>query len=411
VSGADEERKEECPAPLRSDLVWQDQVHRGEDVRIVKDPVTSRYFRLPAFSARVARRFDGATPVSVIAAEATAAEGLPLDPEEVRHLAARLRSLAVLDEGLQPSAIAARQKEAPGERRSLLYLKWPLIDPDRILTLLLGPLGPLVSRGFLVAAGGLVCLAAALHLAYPGRILGALELAATAGGLPWLYAATAVTITVHELAHGLTARRLGAHVHEMGFMLLYLMPAAYTDVSDAYLVPDKWGRIAIGLAGAVADLVMWATATLVLCTVDLGPPPQMLLGCVILTTGYRSVALNLNPLIRLDGYYVLTDLLEIPNLRDRSRAVLRWRLGRWLRRPAPEPAESPRDRRVLEAYGWLASAYVAALLAVTVVVLDRWLAARLGATGHLLVGAATLAAAATWLLRRRAASRTAVDRV
>ena len=125
--------------------------------------------------------------------------------------------------------------------------------------------------------------------------------------------------------------------------------------------PDESVALAVGLAAHVVLARFYARHR-----PDLGILGERLLGAVLLTTGFRSVALNLNPLIRLDGYYVLVDLLELPNLRLRASEVIGWRLARWAGRGAgdAEPAEAVRERRLLEAYGWLSLAYIAALLTV-----------------------------------------------
>ncbi len=351
----------------------REQVLRNTTFTIIKDPVTRRYFRVPAAAWRIARRFDSKTPVETVALELSSG-GDPVTPDDVLDVATRFERLALLDTGLSPAQVRRAQAAASGERRSVFYLKRPLFDPDRVLARMLALVRPLFTWPAMLALAVLVLFAVILHATYPGEAAGAVASALHGSGIAWLYAVTAVTLTVHEFAHGLTCKRFGGEVHEMGVMLLYFMPCAYTDISDAYLVPRKRDRILITLAGSVADLALWALATAVLYFASPGGTGEQVLGALMLTTGFRTVAFNLNPLIRLDGYFVLVDLLEMPNLRVRSRAVLARRVARWAGRPPGPAIENARDGRVLEIYGWLSLAYVVVLLLVTAVLTGRWLA-------------------------------------
>jgi len=371
------------PQRTRPDLVVREQNHRDINYSIIKDPVTRRFFRLPRLAWLIAGRFDSQTPIEQVAAEVTITAGEEVGPDDVRRVADQMERLGLLDLQLSSEEIADRQGPATHERRSVFYLKRPLFDPDGFLTGMLGFVRPLLSRPSIIAIGVLVFLAVAIHAVMPGEPVRAMSSALEGSGIAWLYAVTILTLTIHELAHGLTARLFGAEVREMGVMLLYFMPCAYTDISDAYLVPRKRDRIWITLAGSVVDLAVWAIATIVLAITNPEGTGLKILGALILTTGFRSIACNLNPLIKLDGYYVLVDLLEMPNLRFRARTVVLWRFSRWLGRDAPTPDETARDRRVLEIYGWLSMAYVAALLSVTAVLTDSLLVEWAGPWGRL----------------------------
>lgn len=398
---------------MRSDLIVKPQVHRGEPYAIVKDPVTRRFFRLPALAYQVAECFDSATSVEQVAREISAKRDCSIDAAEVEQFARQLEALGLLEQQLSTAEIDARQRKLTGERRSLWYLKWPLVNPDRLLNALLVVLRPLFTKPALLVLSGLVVASMIVHVTHAESVSRALYHATHGGGLLWLYGATALTLTLHEMAHGLTSKRFGADVHEMGFLLLYFMPCAYTDISNAYLINNKWDRIWITLAGSAADLVVWAAACIVLVIAQPGMMGQQVLGAVMLTTGYRSVALNLNPLIKLDGYYVLLDLLELPNLRQRSKSVVRWRLKRWFRRDAAVPDETPRDRRVLEVYGWLSAAYVAGLLFLSALWLDKWLTSWAGSYGrlaYLALGALILIGHGVVKARRRRRLSTSMPR-
>src|SRR5207247_1977959 len=150
-----------------------------------------------------------------------------------------------------------------------------------------------------------------------------------------------------------TCKRFGGEVHEVGFLFLFLMPCFYCNVSDAWLLPEKSKRVWVTLAGPFCDLFL---ASLGVFVWRLTPPDSLTnylaLGVFFVCAG--RTLLNVNPLLRLDGYYILSDLAEIPNLQQRSFHELKARM-RWLLWGAPRPSSPPRGRFLLT-YGlasWL----------------------------------------------------------
>jgi putative peptide zinc metalloprotease protein len=132
----------------------------------------------------------------------------------------------------------------------------------------------------------------------------------------------AFVVFFHESAHGLTCKHWGARVHRMGFTLFYLAPTFYCDVSEAYLYGGKWQRISIMFAGAWIELMMCSFAALVWWGTVPGMLAHELAYTTLLVAGIAIIVLNLNPLIKLDGYYILCELIGIPDLKERSTAYL-----------------------------------------------------------------------------------------
>ena len=138
--------------------------------------------------------------------------------------------------------------------------------------------------------------------------------------LAWI---TVLTVTTaHEFAHGLTCKRFGGEVHEIGFLLLYFQPAFYCNVSDAWLFPKKSHRLWVTFAGAYLEIFVWSLATLAWRATEPDTWINFVAMVVMATSGIKSV-FNMNPLIKLDGYYLLSDYLEVPNLRQRSTSYLK----------------------------------------------------------------------------------------
>src|SRR5262249_25651903 len=160
---------------------------------------------------------------------------------------------------------------------------------------------------------------------------------------------------LHEFAHALTCKHFGGEVHEMGFMMMYLQPAFYCNVSDAWLFPEKSKRLWVDFAGPYFELFLWALATLTwrLTDGDTGIHHAALV--LVAITGLRTF-LNFNPLIKLDGYYLLSDYLGMPNLRKRSFAYVGGLLRRIGGRKPSAVEVSARERRIFLLYGttaWL----------------------------------------------------------
>ena len=146
----------------------------------------------------------------------------------------------------------------------------------------------------------------------------------------WIYlgAAMAITKVLHEFGHGLSCKHFGGECHELGVMMLVLTPCLYCNVSDSWMLPNKWHRAFIGAAGMYVEVCIASIATFVWWFSAPG-----LLNHVALSTMFvcsvSTLVFNGNPLLRYDGYYILSDVLEIPNLRQKATTILTRKMGAW----------------------------------------------------------------------------------
>jgi putative peptide zinc metalloprotease protein len=138
----------------------------------------------------------------------------------------------------------------------------------------------------------------------------------------YLWAALGIVKVIHEFGHGLSCKAFGGEVHEMGLLFLVFSPCLYCNVSDAWTLPNKWKRIIISWAGIHVELIIAAIATFVWWNTPSQPFINNMSLSLMVVCSVSTVVFNANPLMRYDGYYILADLLEIPNLRDRSNRFL-----------------------------------------------------------------------------------------
>ncbi len=327
---------------------------------IVKHPVSGRFYRFREAERFIAEQLDGETALEVIRERTEEKFGASLGADTLKAFVQNLDKIGLLDTG-KPT-----EQRAPGRgpkiRGSLLYLRFAFFDPDRLLTRLVPRLGFFFTRRFLVLSAMPILLALAITFANAREI---------AGDLPRLYQASAivpfialvlVVASIHEFAHGLTCKHFGGEVHELGFMVLYFQPAFYCNVSDAWLFPEKSKRIWVGFAGPYLELVLWALATIAwrLTEPDTGINYTALI--VMTLSGLRSF-LDFNPFVKLDGYYLLSDYLEIANLRRRSFKYVGDGVKRLLGFGRKLHAYiSQRERRIYLVYGLVATVSSLSLL-------------------------------------------------
>jgi putative peptide zinc metalloprotease protein len=203
-----------------------------------------------------------------------------------------------------------------------LAIRIPLFDPDRLLERLLpwyrplfSPLGAII----LLAVVGWGALKAVQHWGALTSDLGGQILAP--GNLLVIALVFPLIKALHEFGHACAVKAWGGEVHEMGIMLLVLMPVPYVDASSANAFPEKRRRVVVGAAGMLVEVFIACIALGFWLEMQPGMARAVLFN-VMLIAGVSTVVFNVNPLLRFDGYYILSDLIEIPNLRQRSQQYL-----------------------------------------------------------------------------------------
>jgi putative peptide zinc metalloprotease protein len=404
---------------LRAEISIIEQTCRGEKSFVVKDLVAQKYFRFGEMEVRVLRAFDGRRTPAEIAA-LLGDEGIRVSTAAVDAFARSMANAGFLERALgerttlQLERLRAERRERRRPqlfRGELLRMRWSFGDPDRMLSRTLPYLDWMFTRGFVAASVAVFFLYLGILAARWDEFGAALAdtyswHALTLGNVVVLWLTGALVILIHELGHGYACKHYGGEVRELGFMLIYFQPAFYCNVSDAWSFPERRARLWVTAAGGWIQLVVASLAALVWWAAAPGTIAANVAVAAMLVGGATTLLTNANPLLPLDGYFALTDWLEIPNLRLRAFAHFRWWMRRTvLRLDEPEPDASPRERRVFLLYGGLAVLYAITLFGILAAMLLGWARAAWGT-----LGAVSVSLTLVLLLRRRiaAAGRAAV---
>lgn len=350
---------------FRKDLIIEQQVQENQTYFVIKDPITKRFFRFKTHEYTIASLLDGNRSLEEIQGEFEREFGVTLPREKLVGFIERLGELCFLESDLSEREISRRQRSAGFGRGlfgRLLYIKFGIFDPDRFLGAIMPLSRPLFRKQFAILTLILTLAALAISISNWGEYSSQVERLLRAGTIPMLFVAIFVVTFIHETAHGLTCKYYGGKVHDMGFLLIYLLPAFYCNVSDAWLFRSRSKKLLVSFAGMYVQILLWAMATIAWRVIDPRTGLSDFLCLVMAVTGL-STLFNLNPLIKLDGYYMLSDYLDLPNLRQRAFDFI----GRRIRdifssRPEKGPDISHRNKKIYVLYGLVAGVYSIGLL-------------------------------------------------
>jgi len=326
---------------------------RGQIWYVLQDRGSGRFHRFSPSSYWIVSALDGRRSLQEVWDLACDQLDDPtLTQDEVIRLLGQLHACDVLLGDLPPDI--GELGERGGRQRSgkmlmsflnPLAVRLPLLDPDDFLTATLPLLRPLLSWAGLAAWLAIVGYGGFLALSHWQELThNVVDRVLTASNLGLLALCYVCVKTVHELGHAYLVKRWGGAVHEIGVMFLVFMPVPYVDASDSLQFPSKWQRALVGAAGILVEGLLAALAMIVWTGAEEGVLRAFAFN-VMLIGGISTLLFNGNPLLKFDGYYVLSDLIEIPNLAQRSRQYIGYLVNRHafglkhVRSPATAPGE------------------------------------------------------------------------
>jgi len=351
---------------LRPNLRIHRQMVRCETWYVLHDPFTNQYWRIRPQAYAFIARLGGERTVGQAWDEI-----LRLDPEEAPGQGEVIELLGQLYQANMVRYESAQDGETLFERKrkrdrqkvrqglvNILFLRIPLFDPDPLLKALL----PL-SRVLFSTFGGLVWLfvlglAAREAVGRFDVLRDQAEGVLAPSNLVWLYVSGFLIKIVHEFGHGMAVRRQGGEVHAMGVMFMMLAPLPYTDASASWSFRERWRRILVSCSGVLFELFIASLSLLAWSQLGEGPLRAVCYN-MFFVASVTTVLFNINPLMRFDGYYVLSDLLDMPNLQQTATNQIKHLFERHvLRLPSSRPvADSPFQATWLTAFGLASNVY------------------------------------------------------
>ena len=368
---------------LRDAAIISRHVYRGQPWYVLRNSLNGRNHRFNAAAYALIGRMDGRRTVQEIweNADKRSVDACPTQDEVIRLLG-RLHDADLIQSDILPSTVElfrqAQGQPSNGWKQRVsnpFSLRFPLCDPDWFLERWRFLSAPLFTRGtfilwLLVVMSAVV--AAVLH--WP-ELSGCLaDQLFSPSNLLLLWLIYPLVKILHEFGHACAVKKWGGEVHEMGIMLLALTPIAYIDATASASFPDKQRRIAVAAMGMMVELLLASLALFVWLNVETGLISALAYN-VMLIAGVSTLLFNGNPLLRYDGYYMLADLIEIPNLGQRSTRYLGYLLQRYLLgiETAESPVTAPGEQGWFLVYGPISFCYrIAVMLGLVWLVSSRF---------------------------------------
>ncbi len=394
---------------LRSTVQIHRQHYRGQRFHVLQDPSSNQFFRLNEPAYQFVGLLDGRRSV----AEAwdicndQLGDAAPTQGETIQLLG-QLYTSNLLHAELPPDAEGMFkrhrkrvQREVRGYLTNLLFIRIPLFDPDRALNRLLPVFGWVFSwvgllLWFMLCGTGIYVLTGRWD-----ELVDQSQNILNPEHLPLLLVSFWIIKVFHEFGHGLACKKFGrqagsgGEVHTMGLMFLVFTPLPYVDTSSAWALPSKWQRSLICAAGMLVELAIASVAAIIWANASPGTLRAICYN-VMFIASVSTLLFNANPLLRYDGYYILSDLIEIPNLSQRAKQYLYYLVKRyvWAVRNPRNPANTVGERVWFVFYGIASTVYrVFICIRILLFVTDR-----LPEQFKVFGAAMGAAAAVTWVL-------------
>lgn len=335
-------------------------------------PSCKGMYTLPPDIWRLTQMFDGVHSYKEVAEAFSQESNVEFDEEIVRQIADDLESNEFWYKTPQEKNILQlKQSKEERQKRLKTKSKWadlsnvtfPAFNPDRFLTWFYGHTQFIYTAWFTISTLILFLFCAVISVTHWNEIWrDTIEFYnfsnKTWGDVFALYTLGMFVVAVHEFAHAHACKHYGGRVPAMGFALVYLMPAFYTDTTEGFVKGTRHQRFIIAMSGIWSELILYAIAT----PIWLDTPPDTLVHdgahFVMMMTGLMSLIVNWNPLMKLDGYYMLCEVVGIRDIKEDSTAFV----SGWVKKhiwglPVEVPYVPKRRRLGFAVYGLLSGAY------------------------------------------------------
>ena len=336
----------------------------GSRTWAIYDPIRNRHFKIGAKAFAMLSRWQQGT-IEAIRQQAKSVAGISFSEKDFENVMKFLAANSLIEVSKKPDVEKLlTQYKTASERnlawvgRNLFFFRLPILRAERLLKFLAKASEPLYSRKFFYLILVLGIVGFYLVARQLDSFLTSFEYFFTWQGGMLFVASLALLKVFHEFAHGITATRFGAHVSNMGVAFMVFFPVLYTDVSDSWRIRSRRQRLLVGAAGIIAELYIALSCTFLWSFLPDGSYRSA--AFFLATTSWIwTLAINVNPFMKFDGYYLLSDYWGVENLQKRAFSLGRWQLRELLfdiRHPIPD-ALTTRKTKQLIAYAWLTWLY------------------------------------------------------
>lgn len=368
---------------LRPTVRARRQLFRGERWIVLEDPFTNQFFRVRPEVYEFLGRLSPDRTVEEVWKECF--ERFPLTApgqEAIIQILAQLYHSNLLQYSMAVDAAdlfrrfeKTRKREIRSRLMNIMFARFPLLDPDRFLVRTLPWVGKLISP--IGAFLWFIVVGWALKVAadHAPSLRDQAQSVVAPDNLFLLYAGLIIVKTLHEFGHAYICRHFGGEVHVMGVLLMIFTPVPYMDATSAWGFRERYKRVLVGSGGMIVELFVAALATFVWASTGIGLIHNLAYN-IMLVASVSTLLFNLNPLLRFDGYYILSDLIGIPNLTQRSMQQLRALAERYLFgvRKAKGPGSTRSEAVWLSIFGAMSGVYRIFLFAgILLVIADQFL--------------------------------------
>ncbi|MFT4637095.1 MAG: putative peptide zinc metalloprotease protein [Verrucomicrobiales bacterium] len=368
---------------LRAGVVVRRQRFRGDLWMVLENPLSNQFFRLRPEAYALVGRLRPDRTVGEVWQECL--EKFPDDApgqEAVIQLLSQLYHANLLQYSMASDSRdlferfkKRRQREVRARLTNIMFMRFPLLDPDRFLNRTIAVVGKAFS--WLGSVLWLLVVGVAMKIVVENfsALSDQTQSVLAPGNLGWLYLSIIVIKVIHEFGHAYACKRYGGEVHVMGVMLLIFTPIPYVDATSSWGFRSRWQRMLVGAAGMIVEIFVAAIATMIWYKTAPGVLHTVCFN-VMFIASVSTLLFNINPLLRFDGYYMLSDLVEIPNLHQRSANQLKHLFMRYLYgvKKSESPARSRREKTWLTVFGISSNVYrIVVFSGILLFVADRFL--------------------------------------
>ncbi len=369
---------------IREHVQLYPQVYIGERWYVLHDQSSGQYLRFNEQAYAILGRLDGNLTLEEILDHANEADlEYEISEDEVISLIGQLNAAEVLRDGLPVNVqdLYGQYKKQNLKKRQRAFInplsiKIPLFDPDNLLNELKPLARKLFSKSGIWLLFTILLVALILGLANAQELLSDISsITLSPLQLVALWITYPIIKAMHELGHGLAVKAWGGEVHEVGMNFLVFMPVPYIDATASWSFRDKWRRMSVGAAGIFVELSLAAFALFLWLNVEPGLVKQASLNVIMIAT-LSTLLFNGNPLLRFDGYFILEDWLEMPNLATRAKKYYYYLTQKYILKLENvfSPVTADGEEKWFLFYGFAAPVYrLFILLSITIYLADSFL--------------------------------------